>query len=194
MPATLHHASTSTQPMKGRARRAGWAALPVILAMGMSLILAPAASAGQPTRTVLTPADYVVPAGFGCAFDVQVQYDADYRLTQFEFSDGRVMFIGNGERTLTNLETGATFVWQNNFQRTETYDPATNDLVIDNSGRIALEYWPGDVDHTGQVVGDDGAFYGFVGHLQATLDFDTGSFTSSTLHGWAVDLCAELSD
>ena len=104
------------------------------------------------------------------------------------------MRVGNGGRTLTNLETGATLTWQSNYQRTEVYDPATNDLVIDNSGRYALEYWPGDVDQTGQVVGEDGALYGFVGHLQATLDFDTGSFTSSTLHGTAIDLCAALSD
>lgn len=177
---------------QGRRHRGGRAALVVILVAGLSLIVAPTASATQPTRTVFTPADHVVPAGFGCAFDMQVQYDADYRVIQFEFSDGRVMFIGNGELATTNLETGATITWQNDYQRTEVYDPDTNDLLIESSGRAALVFWPGDVDHNGQVVGEDGALYGFVGHVEATIDGGTYVLTNTAQHGTAIDLCALL--
>jgi hypothetical protein len=195
MPATLRHASTiSTSLTKWPISCLGRTALSVILAAGLSMVLAPASSAAQPTRTAMTPSDYVIQAGFGCAFDVQVHFAADYRSTKFEFSDGRVMRIGVGDKTLTNLDTGATFAWTNDFQRTETYDPATNELLVDNSGRIALEYWPGDVDETGQVVGANGAFKGVIGHLEATLDLGVGSFTSASLHGQAIDLCAALSE
>lgn len=192
------HQTTSTghdrAVNQSRHHRVGGTALVVILVAGLSLIVAPTASATQPTRTVITPADYVVPAGFGCAFDVQVHHEAGYRVIRFEFSDGRLMFIVNGERTLTNLETGAMLTWQNDFQRTEVSDPATNDMLIENSGRAALLFWPGDVDHTGQVVGDSGAWYGFVGHVEATIDGGTYVLTNTAQNGTAIDLCAELSE
>lgn len=190
--------SSTTDPSRRttprRHRRAGHTVLLVVLLTCLSLMLAATASAARPTRTVSTPGDRVIPAGLGCAFDVAFDPDPTYRLARTEFSDGRVMLIGNGDVTLTNLETGASLAWQNDYQRTETYDAATNDLLIANSGRIALAYWPGDVDQHGQVVGENGAYYGFVGHLQAILDLDREAFTSATLRGWAIDLCAALSD
>jgi hypothetical protein len=179
---------------QGRHHHVGGTALVIILVAGLSLIVAPTASATQPTRTVITRADFVVPAGFGCAFDVQVHHEAGYREIRFEFSDGRLVRIVNGERTLTNLETGAMLTWQNDFQRTEVTDPVTNDLLIENSGRAELTFWPGDVDHNGQVVGESGGWYGFVGHVEATIDGGTFVLTNTAQNGTAIDLCALLAE
>jgi hypothetical protein len=181
-------ASTMLQQQSTRAR----GALAAALATTLSLALASTAFAAQPARTVIQPGDRVIPAGYGCAFDVLKQWDATSRLTITDFSDGHQMFIGTGTQTLSNTQAGTSFEWRTGFHRTESYDSGTDQFIWETSGRVVLEFWPGDVDQFGQVVGENGALYAFVGRAVATVDPDSFFITSTTLDGVSIDLCAEL--
>ena len=151
---------------------------------------APAAMAAKPTRTVIqTPDPFVMPAGLGCAFDV-LSTPIGWQAVS-EFDDGRTLTIGHADITMTNLDTGATYLQMSTYREVAIYDPGTNDILLEISGRIFWNLYPGDQGPSG-VIGEPGAVFGTVGNVTAVLDLDTGLFTSFSLEGTTTDICAEL--
>ena len=166
---------------------------PVVLVLFLltSLGSAPAALAAKPTRTVIEPPDpFVIPTGLGCAFDVGVAPIGWQAIT--EFDDGRTVRIGHADISMTNLDTGASYLQISRYRDVETYDPVTNDALVQVSGRIFWNLWPGDRGPFG-VIGEPGAVFGTVGNVTVTFDLDTELVTSFSLDGQATDICSELS-
>jgi hypothetical protein len=165
----------------------------VALAVGaLALISVPSAVGAKPTRTLIEAESFVIPAGFGCAFDVEEQVQEGTTVVVTEFSDGRVVTHGNSEPTLVNLDTGTSFVQRTRATVTETYDAEMNDLLVEISGRIFISLFPGDQGPVGEI-GENGALLAVVGHQHLTVDLDTDVITSYSLDGQATDLCALLS-
>jgi hypothetical protein len=163
----------------------------LLLAVAVAVAVAvPTALAAKPVRTVITLGTTVIPAGFGCAFDVGVLHTSDWRIT--EFSDGRTVAHVNEDATLTNLDTGTSYVQRARFTETDTYDPVSNDVLIAQSGLFAADFFPGDQGPFG-AVGDNGAIFAFVGQIKATLDLDTNQVTSFSYAGTVTeDVCQLL--
>ena len=156
----------------------------------LTLMAAPAAYAAKPDRTtfeVHTPD--LIPAGLGCAFDVLWSPDGKVAVTTF--GDGRTVTHGNGEVTLTNLDTGATFVHRARDNQTATYDAATNELVESVSGQVVYNFYPGDVGPWG-VVSDPGMLVRFSGRETDRFSLDTFAYTSFSYSGNVTDVCAAL--
>jgi hypothetical protein len=159
----------------------------------VALIAAPPALGAKPTRTVIgSTGDFLIPAGFGCSFDVGVQADEDARGAITEFSDGRVQIVAHAELTLRNPETGDSVVQRSSYKETDTFDTEANDLLIEISGRYGLALFPGDQGPAGEV-GESGALFAVTGRQQFTLDLDSDLVTSYSLNGQATDLCPLLS-
>jgi hypothetical protein len=143
------------------------------IALGSTVYAAPV-SAKEPEEEVLE----TIPAGFGCAFDVN-----------------RTVVHGVGNThdiTLTNAATGQSYLWMSSHSGTETYDPATNEVHIEDNGRVLWWFFPGDQGLNGEVQ-SPGEFVGLTGHIQATFDLDTELFTSFSHVGSTTDICAALS-
>jgi hypothetical protein len=162
----------------------------VILALLVSNPLP--AIAGKPTRTVIEPTGVLIPAGFGCSFDVEGQPDEDAWSAITEFEDGRIQIISNAKPTLTNLDTGESIVHHSSYKQTLSYDPIGNDFLIELSGRIFAQFFPGEEGPFGEV-GEDGALLSLAGYFQATWDLDTELYTSFSMDGKVTDLCTLLS-
>jgi hypothetical protein len=171
------------------------AALLAVVGVALALIAAPPALGTKPIRTVIPPEGgvFVLPAGEGCAFDVEGRPDEDGRVVVTEFSDGRIVTYDSGEGTLTNLDTGASFVQKTRATVTETFDPEANDVFVEISGRIFISFLPGEQGPLGEV-GPDGGLFSFIGHQQLTFDLDSNLTTSYSLDGQAIDICPLLSD
>ena len=156
------------------------------------LIAIPMAKAAKPDRTVFGPSSPdTIPAGFGCSFDVGFQPSDDAFRIVTVFSDGRTVTIGHGRPTLTNLDTGESYVQTSRYKATETYNPESNDVLIEVSGRIYLQFFPGDQGPSG-TVGANGALFAVAGHAALTVDLDTFVYTSFSLDGQSLDLCAAI--
>jgi hypothetical protein len=140
---------------------------------------------------VVEPESVVIPAGTGCAFDVLEELDEKSGLRLTEYSDGRLHILAHGNIVLTNLDTERSIDWKNRWSAWETFDPETNSVVWEASGRLIFSFFPGDQGPFG-TVGENGALFGFVGHVEMTWDADTGVITSFSLNGQAIDLCPLL--
>ena len=162
------------------------------VALAALIVVAPAMGA-KPTRTVvdLEGDAFVIPAGEGCAFAVGLQASERSRQTSTEFSDGRLQIIGHAERTLTNRETGDSFVQVSRY-RDITFDAAANDALVETSGRIFTSFLPGDQGPFGEVE-DPGLLLSVIGHQSFTFDLDANAITAYSLDGQAIDICALLS-
>lgn len=159
-----------------------------------ALIAVPTALGSKPTKTVVTAGPSIISAGEGCAFDVEETVPEGTTFTVTEFGDGsRVVTYGNSEPTLTNLETGTTFLQKTRGQITERFDPQTNELRFTTSGRIFISFLPGDQGPFGEVD-EPGLLLSIIGHQVATLDLDANVITSYSLRGQAIDICAALAD
>jgi hypothetical protein len=167
----------------------------LVLAVVLSLVAMPSAQAAPPTRTVFEAEEFVIPAGFGCSFDVVVSPpDPPPTVTVTEFSDGRVMRFFNGYPIMTNAETGESIVHHSRYQAMETYDALTNQVHGLSDGTVFAWFFPGDVGPSGEIIGDGGALLSLTGHIEYTLDVDTFVTTSFELDGQVnADLCALLS-
>jgi hypothetical protein len=158
------------------------------------LIAVPAALGAKPTRTVVGSEPFVVPAGFGCSFDLGIDPDEKSGQAITEFSDGRIQIIGHGTATVTNLETGDSFVQRSRYREIDTYDPVANDLLIEITGRYLLGLFPGDQGPFGEV-GENGGAFRVIGHQTFTVDLDSDELvTSYSLNGQATDICPLISD
>lgn len=144
----------------------------VIAVAVLTLILAPAVSAVEPV---------IIPAGEGCSFDVLLEPTSGPAGDKIGFAD----------ITMTNLDTGASYVQRSRYLQTETIDPATNTGVWNVIGRILIGFFPGDMGPYG-VVGEPGAMLGFTGSFQLTYELDTGVTTAFSYRGHLIDLCARL--
>jgi hypothetical protein len=167
----------------------GSAALVVVWA----LVAVPIAHGAKPDRSVLGPSEPSVSlAGEGCAFDILWQPSADARRMITQFDDGRTVYITNGNPTLTNLESGATFAHRARYHVTDTYDPGSNSVTSVVTGQIILGFWPGDQGPYG-VVSYPGLVLRVTGIARETLDLDTFAITNFSLEGTVTDdVCAVL--
>lgn len=172
------HAITTTKPAL---------LLSLLFFAFVALIAVPTALGAKPIKTEFQPQPFVIPAGFGCPFDVDVA-DEDAQATITQFSDGRVVIHGHAEPTVTNLETGDSFLQRTRAKITQTVDPEANEVLFEISGRILINLYPGDQGPFGEV-GEDGLVASVIGHQRFTADLDTEVVTSYSLDGQATDVC-----
>ena len=158
-----------------RGHRLRSAMLAVSVLVGASLSAAPSALAVEPD---------IIPAGFGCSFDVL--------FSPVPVLPGDHPHIGAGDITLTNMETGASILSKSRYVTSETSDAATNTLVAWYLGRRIYQFYPGDMGPTGQV-GEPGALLRIDGFVRETYALDTEVITAFSYHGHVTDLCALLS-
>jgi hypothetical protein len=154
-------------------------------------LAAPAALAAKPTKSILSFEDQFFPAGFGCSFDVLEEVEEGAEVTLTEFSDGRTQIHGHGIAHLINLETGTFIDRQAAATITDTFDPVTNEIHEEVSGRLFIVLFPGDQGPFGEVQAP-GALLGMIGHWQLNFDLDSFLVTSFSLNGTATDLCEQL--
>jgi len=167
-------------------RRAGVLALTVAL---VSIAAVPALAA-KPVRKQLSTEPTVLDAGSGCAFPVEFRPQAGSRFTRTEFTD-RMVIQSSARLTLTNLKSGASVEAKDSARYSERYDAQANDVLIEISGQTILYFFPGDQGPEGEV-GENGALYAVMGHVQETLDLDQDLITSFSLQGQAKELCSLL--
>jgi hypothetical protein len=172
--------------------RRGSTALVAVVVAALALIAAPPALGVKPTKTVLEAEGFVIPAGEGCAFDVEEQVPEGTTFVVKEFSDGRIVTHGNSDPTLVNLDTGDSFIQRTRATVTETYDAEANDLSVEISGRVFVSFLPGDQGPFGEV-GAAGGLFSVIGHQRFTVDLDSDVITSYSLAGKAIDICPLLS-
>jgi hypothetical protein len=106
--------------------------------------------------------------------------------------DANVGHCGRSRLTLTNLETGDSFVQVSRYKVTETFDPEANEVLVEISGRIFIGFIEGDQGPFGEV-GEDGLLVSVIGHQQFTVDLGTNVVTSYSLDGTATDICPLIS-
>ena len=162
------------------------------LVLGILAFTAPPVYGGKPTRTVLGPEPWFIPAGFGCSFDVleNATPDHDTFLMITEFDDGRSLTHGHAtDVTVTNLETGATFIHKARHNDTAWYDTASNEVVIDGAGQVLIQFYPGDQGPIGEVS-EPGALLRFTGTYHLRVDLDTEVYTAFSYTGIVTDVCA----
>ena len=107
-----------------------------------------------------------------------------------QFSDGRTVFTDHGGSTLTNLETGATYVQHTNATFTDT-STADGNIFEVLDGRFWFGFSPGDQGPDGEV-GESGAGFFLVGHFEYTFDPDTLVISSFQGNGRAINECQLL--
>ncbi len=154
-----------------------------IVALAVTLTVAPTATASKPDRMLITPVPFVV--SDVCAFDVGVVPDGkDQVLTVFD--NGRTVVHTHSNPTVTILASGKSLVYK--LRYTATTDAAG--IVGSLSGQFNFLLFPGDQGPSG--VEPDGAFLHIVGQLRYTLDPETFAVTSFSVHGTVNDICADL--
>jgi hypothetical protein len=166
-----------------------------VMAVVLAVVAVPPATAARPIRTVLTPGPITFSAGEGCAFDVRGVPDENARVVITEFDDGRIVFQGHADPTLTNLETGASIVTRSRFRWVETPGSEPNETLVETSGPLNMSFVPGLLGPFGGV-GEPGLLLRLVGHQRFTvLDFGepTERVTSYSFSGQTTDICALLS-
>lgn len=151
---------------------------------------APAAS--QPARTVLHPTGGLHAAGQGCAFDISYVDAAGSRITVTDFSDGTELADAHAIATLTNDETGETFVHKAFFHDVSWFDSADQVYRGMTNGQVVEWFFPGDVGPCG-VVGDDGLALRFVGTVWYTWDPSVNALTEFAYQGTVTNVCDLLS-
>ena len=164
----------------------------VVLGMALALVSVAPVAADQPTRTV-THAGPIAhfPAGTGCDFDVTVHRSPNSWGAETDFSD-RVALVNHAVfRTITNDETGATFVENSVYHEVDRFD---GDLIKGSiEGQFIWQFYPGDVGLDGVVLDHLLALF-MIGKATYTVDATTGAtlqidFSGST----ATDICAAIS-
>lgn len=162
------------------------------IALGLVLVIAAPAAAARPTRSVYLPQAHTDVAGTACAFDVDFSPTRGFN-AYTDFSDGSEQHIANVDVTLTNHETGATFVHRARFNDTSWYDAATNQYHGWTSGQVLVQFFPGDLGPDG-IVQYPGALYRFVGTQSYTWDANVNAYTQLSYVGTVTDVCALLAE
>jgi hypothetical protein len=131
---------------------------------------------------------FVIRAGTVCPFAVQIE---DAPQAQDGAPGHQISHqVGSGNITITNLETGATYLWFSRHTETETFDPATMTYHVLDEGRVLLVFFTGEPGPNG-VVGESGALYGMSGTREYTVT-KKGVITAFSFTGSALDICAEI--
>ncbi|HSV41473.1 MAG TPA: hypothetical protein VLI04_22100 [Nocardioidaceae bacterium] len=156
--------------------------LATVLAIGVTLMGAPPASADH---------SWIYPAGEGCSFGVLMEAVHPPEPAGEPGVDRKP--IAMGDATLTNLDTGATYLQRVRYLGSETYAPETNTWLVEYRGRRIINFYPGDQGPNG-LVEEPGLLLAFTGSIQTWVDPDTFYFTEFSFEGTYVDLCAELSE
>lgn len=164
-----------------------------VVVLGVAvLILAggSAAYAAPPERAPFTPDPTVLGPGQACDFNVEIAQEGNY--TQTTFADGRFTITGSGRDTVTNLDADLSLTLRTSGKITIT-ELVNGDQRLQASGRTVFYFFEGDQGPFGPV-GEDGALYYIVGHVDETLDPDTGfTVTSFEWSGRATELCSLIS-
>jgi hypothetical protein len=168
----------------------------LIAVAGFALITTPVAEAEKPIRTPREfPSPFVLPGGVVCAFDVLLvpRRMGGGGAGIFRFADGRTVFFANAELTVTNLETGRTYIHHSDYREIDTFPDADTGLDV-VSGNILAWFFPGDQGPFGEVGenGENGGLFAFVGKTTRTFDPNTSLFTSFSHQGKMTDVCAAL--
>jgi hypothetical protein len=171
--------------------RRGFVTGALVVAMLAMALPHHAAHAAPPIRerSPRESGSFVFPAGEACSFPVGVEIRFVFGSIT-EFSDGRIVFTDHADFTLTNLDTGATFVQHTNATFTDT-PTADGNIFEVLDGSFFFGFLPGDQGPDG-VVGEGGASYILVGHFEYTFDPDTFQIISFQGSGRATDLCQLL--
>ena len=164
-----------------------------VIALALALLWAAPAAAAQPTRTVLHPTGGLHPAGQGCAFDISYVDAPGATITVTDFSDGTEIVIVHAIATLTNDDTGATFVHKAFFHDVSSFDPATGLYTGMTNGQVVNWFSPGDVSPFGRIVGADGLALRFEGTIWYTWDANLNALTQFAYQGTVTNVCALLS-
>jgi hypothetical protein len=161
-----------------------------VIALALALLWAAPAAAAEPTRVVFSPHPHVDAAGTACAFDVYFEPTGWDALT--DFSNGAETVTAQVNVTVTNMETGTSFVHKARFHSIDWYDPATGiDRGVVN-GQVLQQFLPGDVGPFG-VVEAPGRLLRIVGTFQYTYDVNTNHVTQFAYSGTVTDVCALIS-
>lgn len=160
--------------------------------MAVILLAASGASAAPPERQPFTPDPTVLEPGQACTFNVEIAQGPGSKFTETVFDDGRTVIIGSGSDRITNLDDEISITLPTSGKITFT-ELANGDLRAQVSGRTVFFFFEGDQGPSG-LVGEDGALYHIVGHVDETLDPDTGfTVTSFEWSGRATELCSLIS-
>jgi hypothetical protein len=164
-----------------------------VLLLGVAVLVLAGASvayAARPEREPYTPDPTVLGPGQACDFNVEITQEGNY--TQTTFADGRVTITGSGQDTVTNLDADLSLTFRTSGKITTT-ELANGDQRLQASGRTVFYFFEGDQGPFGPV-GEDGALYYLVGHVDETLDPDTDfTVTSFEWSGRATELCSLIS-
>jgi hypothetical protein len=150
------------------------------------------AAAAQPIRTVLHPTGGLHPAGQGCPFDVSYVDAPGARIVITDFSDGREETNVHAIATLTNDETGATFVHKAFFHDVFWLDAPNGVYRSITNGQSVFWFNPGDIGPFG-VVGADGLALRVEGTIWAAYDATTFAVTEFDYAGTVTNVCDLLS-
>jgi hypothetical protein len=163
-----------------------------VIALALAVLWATPAAASQPTRTVLHPTGGLHPAGQGCAFDISYVDAQGAFIAVTDFSDGTEAAIVHAVATLTNDDTGATFVHKAFFHDVDWFDAADGVWRAVTSGQSVFWFYPGDVGPYG-IVGADGLALRIEGTIWSAWDPNANAVTEFAYVGTVTNVCTLLS-
>ena len=152
----------------------------------VALSAAPVLAGGKPVKAPEeSPPPVIYPAGELCDFDLLFEdiLNTSHSLTFPAADDGtqRVMFGGHIVLRLTNLETGASRVYNASGPGTFTFGDT---LVVKGQGPWILYFFEGDAD-------GPGVWY-TRGPIRIEVDLETGHFISASRPANTIDVCEQL--
>jgi len=174
--------------VKKLTRTVSGAAIALVLALAAA---GPAAASGPIKDTFHDLDGFTIPAGSACPFDVDGSPDFGFA-QRWQLSNGALKGAFHAHGSYVNDETGARYPTLDNFSFIQSVDPATGLVHVALEGQAADSFLPGDVGPFG-IVGQDGAFYDFVGRIAFIFDPVTGHVSEFSWAGTATDICAALS-
>ena len=169
-------------------RSASGAVVALVLALAAA---GPAAAAAPIKDTFHTLSGFTIPAGTACPFDVDGSPDFGFS-QRWKYGDGSIKGAFHAHGAYVNDETGARYETLDNFAFSQWVDPITGLTHVVLQGQGADSFLPGDVGPFG-IVGENGAFYDFVGRITFTIDTVTGHVSQFSWAGTATDICEALS-
>ena len=163
-----------------------------LIAVVLAVLWAAPAAAAQPTRTVLHPTGGLHPAGQGCAFDISYVDAPGAFISVTDFSNGTEAAIVHAVVTLTNDDTGATFVHKAFFHDVSWFDAASGLWRSVTNGQVLVWLSPGDLGPYG-IVGADGLAVRFEGTVWSAWDPNANAVTEFSYQGTITNVCDLLS-
>jgi hypothetical protein len=158
------------------------------------------AMAAKPYREpIRSPVGAVGGVGDGGAFVVPAsQNPCGFReLVEFEvigvswvFSDGHVVEVNVATITITNLETGTSYVQTSDYRISTTVEADGSEFVVIDGSRW-MGFLEGDQGPEG-LVGRGGAEYFVTGHQTFVYDPKEDVITSYEVDGLVIDVCQVL--